>query len=226
LFATNEVCNENPYGMNKNLFTNTVEPKTYQLLKKLMKIPELSAFVLVGGTNLSLRYGHRISIDLDLFTNQPFDRIEVYEAVRKAFPQTIKLDERKQTLWLNIDGIKVDVILHEYPYIRPVEIIDEIRFMSIEDIIPMKLEAMATRGVKKDFWDIAELLDYFPLYQMLDFYQQKYTNSDVGHIVLSMTYFADAEPEKTNPLTLKSITWEAVKKKMKLTVDNFLKQQF
>jgi Nucleotidyl transferase AbiEii toxin, Type IV TA system len=149
------------------LFKNTVEDKTYQLLQKLMQIPELSEFVLVGGTNLSLKFGHRISIDLDLFTNSSFDTQEVFAGITTELPQTIKIDERKQTIWLNIDGVKVDVILHKYPYLKPIELIDGIRFMSIEDIIPMKLEAMATRGVKKDFWDIGELLNHYSLNQIL-----------------------------------------------------------
>lgn len=207
------------------LHLRTVEPDTVELLLTLMQIPELSDFVLVGGTNLSLRFGHRISVDLDLFTNEPFDRDEVFSGIISQLPQSIKLDERKQTIWLTINDIKVDIVLHRYPYIRPTETISGIRFLSIEDIIPMKLEAMATRGVKKDFWDIAELLNHFSLHQMLDFYQAKYSNSDIGHIVLSMTYFADAEQQDENPLDLKGVTWEQVKIKMKQTVDAFVKQQ-
>jgi Nucleotidyl transferase AbiEii toxin, Type IV TA system len=207
------------------LYINTVKSETYWLLKKLMLIPELAEFVLVGGTNLSLKLGHRISIDLDLFTNIPFDRDEVSKSIIKTLPNTIKIDERKQTIWMNIDGVKVDIILHEYPYLRPIENIDGIRFMSIEDIIPMKLEAMATRGVKKDFWDLAALLDHYTLQQMTEFYCTKYPNSDIGHVILSMTYFVDAEIQKNDPEDLKGITWEQVKKKMKTTVEEYVRPQ-
>ena len=55
------------------LYPQTVEPATLELLKQLMAIPELSNFNLVGGTNLALQLGHRISVDLDLFTNKPFN---------------------------------------------------------------------------------------------------------------------------------------------------------
>ncbi|MBP6967631.1 MAG: nucleotidyl transferase AbiEii/AbiGii toxin family protein [Prolixibacteraceae bacterium] len=48
-----------------------VEPRTLSLL--LMKVPALKPFSLVGGTALSLRYGHRGSMDLDLFWHQKFD---------------------------------------------------------------------------------------------------------------------------------------------------------
>jgi hypothetical protein len=206
------------------LFLNTVKSETYELLHKLMQIPELSEFVLVGGTNLSLKFGHRISVDLDLFTDKPFDLDEVFTGIVKTLPQSIKLDQRKQTIWLNIDGIKVDIILHEYPYLRPIEVIDNVRFMSVEDIIPMKLEAMATRGVKKDFWDINELLNHYTLPKMIEFYQAKYPNSDVGHVLLSMTYFVDAEYQKDNPEDLKGTTWEQVKTNMQTTIEQYVRQ--
>ena len=188
-----------------------------------MQVPELSEFLLVGGTNLSLRFGHRISVDLDLFTNESFDRDDVYRGILRSLPQSILLDQRKQTIWLAIDSVKVDLILHQYAYLEGVENIDGIRFLSVEDIIPMKLEAMATRGVKKDFWDIAELLNHFGLSQMLDFYQRKYPNSDPGHVLLAMTYFDDAEVEKVDPQSLTDITWQQVKDRMRLTVNEYVK---
>lgn len=207
------------------LFLNTVKPETYQLLKQLMEIPELNDFAIVGGTNLSLKYGHRISVDLDIFTNKTFEREIVEKGIINRFPEAIKLDQRNQSIWFNIDDIKVDIILHEYPYIEPLEIIDGIRFVAVQDIIPMKLEAMATRGVKKDFWDIAELLNHFTFSQMLTLYQKKYPNSDIGHVILAMTYFVDAEKQYEDPIDIKGITWEEVKTKMKTTISGFVKDK-
>ncbi len=208
------------------LFTKTLAPETLALLKKLGKLPQLVTFPLVGGTNLSLHYGHRISVDLDLFTNTSFQPDEVLTAILTEFPQAIKVDQRGQSIWLSIQGVKVDLILHEYPYIVGVEVLDGIRMLAVEDIIPMKLEAMATRGVKKDFWDIAELLEHFSLKQMLDFHQQKYANSDIGHILLAATYFADAEKERVDPISLNGMKWKQVKEKIRKAVDGFVKGRF
>jgi hypothetical protein len=141
------------------LYTQTVGPATLELLMQIMAIPELNGFALVGGTNLSLRLGHRKSIDLDLFTNEPFNSIKVQQAIHDHFPVSKKLDEMKQTLWYEINGVKTDLILHQYTYLHPIEEQNGIRLLSIDDIIPMKLGAVAGRGAKKDFWDIAELLN-------------------------------------------------------------------
>ena len=47
------------------LFKETVEPLLLALTKQLFKLPTFDAFVLVGGTALSLQIGNRKSIDID-----------------------------------------------------------------------------------------------------------------------------------------------------------------
>lgn len=206
------------------LHQNTVEPGTLGTLKRLMQLPELKQFALVGGTNLALRLGHRASVDLDIFTNEPFDLPEAWDAVRREFPSVIKLDERGQTLLANIDGVKIDLIKHAYPYLLPVEEIEGIRMLSIPDIIPMKLGALARRGSKKDFWDIACLLDHYSLPEMLEFFKRKYQNDDIGYVVMSLTYFEDAE-NQDDPVVFQKMTWDDVKNKVRATVLDYMKRQ-
>jgi len=51
---------------------------------------ELKAFRLAGGTALSLRLGHRISIDLDLFTNHIFEVNEFITFLKIHFNDRIQ----------------------------------------------------------------------------------------------------------------------------------------
>ena len=67
---------------------NTVTPLLKETLMRLMAAPQLSVFRLVGGTSLSLRLGHRESVDIDLFTEQPYHTIDfklIYEFLRTNF---------------------------------------------------------------------------------------------------------------------------------------------
>ena len=189
-----------------------------------MKIPELNNFALVGGTNLSLQLGYRLSVDIDLFTNQTFDLPKVKAAISEHFKDVIRLDEMKQTIWYQINGVKTDIVLHEYPYLQPIQEIDGVRFLSIPDIIPMKLGAVSGRGAKKDFWDIAELLNHYSIKEMLEFYKAKYTTDDIGFIIRSLVYFDDANLQ-TNPVSLKSITWDEVKKKIESAVKKYIHEE-
>jgi len=57
------------------LFWNTVSVELKEVLIILMNASELSPFQLVGGTALSLHLGHRMSVDIDLFTDAPYGSI-------------------------------------------------------------------------------------------------------------------------------------------------------
>ena len=54
------------------LHTETVARSTLELLKMLESESVMSNFNLAGGTSLALYLGHRISVDLDLFTPESF----------------------------------------------------------------------------------------------------------------------------------------------------------
>ena len=202
-----------------------VEQGTWELLKGLMAIAELETFALVGGTNLALRFGHRLSIDLDLFTNEKFDPNKVFEAIGGVFPNTELSSKNENMLFLYVNDIKVDIVLFPYVYLQPIEEIDGVRMVSVPDIIAMKLHAVSTRGVKKDFWDIAELLNYYSIADMVAFFKAKYSKQDVWHILRSMIYFEDAEQQLNDPDPLKKVTWKQVKKKMETAVNQYIRNE-
>lgn len=46
-----------------------VSQELLETIHELQQLSSLSEFGLAGGTNLALRFGHRISIDIDLFSS-------------------------------------------------------------------------------------------------------------------------------------------------------------
>ena len=196
------------------LYENTVASATLGLLKELMRLQVLQPFVLVGGTNLSLRLGHRISEDLDIFVNESYESDHIAPLLRDLFGKEITIvEQRIHTLLTYIRSIKVDIVLHRYPYLQSVETIDDIRFASMPDIVAMKLNAITRRGAKKDFFDIYELLDHYTLDQMLHFFEEKYASTDIGFVVRSLVYFEEADRSK-DPIMLKKNNWQQVKNKI------------
>ena len=72
----------------KKLHYNTVSKTLTKCLKELMNEPLLKDFVLVGGTSLSLQLGHRVSIDIDLFTDSLYGSVNfnaIQEMLRGKF---------------------------------------------------------------------------------------------------------------------------------------------
>ena len=55
------------------LHKEAIEPSTLELLAQLQAVDILKDFHLAGGTSLAIQMGHRLSIDLNLFTQNDFD---------------------------------------------------------------------------------------------------------------------------------------------------------
>ena len=207
------------------LQTETVEPHTFSILKQLMEMPELQDFSLVGGTALSLLYGHRLSVDLDLFSNKLFDNEVIVDVLEKKFKQSFvnRSTNPRFGIFCFIDNVKIDIIRHPHTLIRPQLNIDGIRMVSTEDIIAMKVQAILGRGKKKDFWDIAELLQHFSVADFIQFHKEKYATQNLLITVPhAITFFLDAE-QSEDPISLKNQTWEKVKAFISKKVSDFLK---
>lgn len=196
------------------LYIETVESDTLELLRGLMDKPYLSTFCLVGGTSLSLQIGHRKSIDLDLFSETDFDGDKLLTSLAQDFRHIEVLTKMKGTLLTRIQGIKVDFLRFNYPTIRPMKTEGNLRLLTPEDIAPMKLDAIAGRGKKKDFYDLYFLLEKMSLQEMLDLYHEKFKLSTTFHIVKSLTYFEDAEEDDPPVLMKRKVTWSQVKNKI------------
>ena len=118
----------------------TVEPHTFSVLKQLMEMPELRDFSLVDGTALSLLYGHRKSLDLDFFSDKPFENTNIIHALEKKFKDAF---ENKSTnprfgIFCFINEVKIDIVRHPHPLISTLQNIEGMRIFSTEDIIARK----------------------------------------------------------------------------------------
>lgn len=206
------------------LHTETVEPSTFSLLNQLMRLPQLKDFYLVDGTALSLLYGHRKSDDIDLFSPQAFTNDVVIDCLQKEF--TSGFDNRTSSpqfgIFCFINNIKVDLVRHAHPLISPPRLLEGIRMFSTEDIIAMKVQAVFGRGKKKDFWDIAELLQHYSVEDLIRLHQQKYnTQNLLISVPQAITYFKDAD-ESEDAVSLKNQSWQQVKQDIAKRVAQYL----
>ena len=181
------------------------------LLERLAFHDALGRFALGGGTSLALRFGHRLSVDLDYFTTEEFDPGLLSESLDLDDLSVLALSNN--TLSLVASGVKIDLLRHNYPEVAPIDGIAGHRLISIPDIAAMKLNAIANRGSKKDFYDMAELLGHHSLEEMLGFFSRKYPATDPFAVIRSLAWFEDAEHEP-DPVPLNGQTWGEVKQRM------------
>lgn len=199
---------------------HTVEPGTLGLLKDIMAIPELIGFNLAGGTALALQIGHRKSIDLDFFGARPIDMDEIVSLLEPLGDLRL-LQHTRNILILNIKGVKVDFVNYKYPWLRAIQIVEDIRLASLPDIGAMKLGAIAGRGKKRDFTDLYFLLQQFTMSELLGFYREKYQDGNEFLVLRSLTFFEDAEEDQKLELFEKA-DWSEVKQTIDLAVKKIL----
>jgi predicted nucleotidyltransferase component of viral defense system len=202
------------------LSLQTVLPDTLELLKVLMQQPLLKDMRLVGGTSLALQYGHRRSVDLDFFGMTTEDVDELTDMMRECSKDLVKgsCTKRIKTYFLN--GVKVDVVNYDYKWIDDVVEGGGLRLASPKDIAAMKVNAVMGRGTKKDFIDVYFLLQHYSFDELIKFYLQKYTDGSEYRALLSMSYFADADPQPM-PYMYQQVDWETIKNEIRLQVATY-----
>ena len=189
-----------------------VDAPTLALIRSLQKRKYLEGFYLVGGTALALYYGHRKSLDIDLFSDFAFDTASILEQIGQDYPFQITFTDTN-TIKGQISGINVDIIAHRYSNIHsPVEF-DSIALRSEADILAMKLNALSVSGQRsKDFIDVYFGLKKHTVEELLVFYKKKYNQENSVHVLKSLVYFDDVDLSDWPVLLLqKDLTWEKVK---------------
>jgi hypothetical protein len=167
---------------------------------------------LAGGVAVALRLGHRESRDIDVFTIAS-DPLPVADAL--ADRRDVRITTRSEgTLYLELDGVPVSVIRHPYALLQPAEDAPDtaIPVASFADLTAMKIQAIATRGAARDFWDLHELMSHRgqSLADALDEFRRRYATDDLGHVVRSLAYFGDAEAAPL-PAGLTEVAWRRIR---------------
>ncbi len=201
--------------------TQTVDVDTLELLKVLQSIPELKDLYLVGGTGLALHYGHRYSIDLDLFGIHNIKQDSLIGLLKSYDINVKEYYSSEQIFTLFCNDIKVDIVKFDLPLLENIKSADGIKLASVKDIAAMKLYAITGRGTKKDFVDLFFLLEDFSLSEMLDFFAYKYKDIDPFLVIKSLSYFEDAE-KYPMPKMIKPATWDDIKNQIIHEIKNLI----
>jgi len=195
-----------------DLRLDILSDRQQQVFLRLATALKETDFYLAGGTGLALQIGHRPSIDFDWFVTALGEPEALFHRLR-AFEITFDVQSLAlETIYLEIDAVQVSFIGYDYQLLQPPSVCRHgAKLAHTDDIACMKLSALGSRGSRKDFVDLHFMISQFrSLQEYLNLYQQKYQNRDIGHILRSLVYFADAETEP-EILTAKPFNWEGMK---------------
>lgn len=175
------------------LYTQTVTAGTLDLIQRLMKDEQFKSFNLVGGTALALQLGHRVSIDIDLFSQKAFDAEKMQSHLEKNYGAII-VRTGKNSMAADIEGIRTDIMTHQYPDVKPPLTTEGVRMASLEDIAAMKGNVITRDPERlKDFVDMNYLLEKMSLNEITKAYMTKYPNVIPQMLNTSLLYHREID---------------------------------
>lgn len=209
------------------MYKQTLAKNTERVLGKITKSGVLEKFYLAGGTALALLLGHRKSEDLDWFSHKSFSN----DGIKKALSELGEFQltgEEQGTVHGVLDEVRVSFLHYDYPMLFPFIRFESVSVADERDIAAMKIDALSSRGSRKDFVDIYFLLQKYALSELMSFFEQKYKNIQFNklHILKSLVFFEDAETEPM-PVMMQKMDWEKIKKEIQeetaATLQNILR---
>lgn len=202
------------------MYYNTVNNLLKSTLITLMESSVFGSFRLVGGTALSLQLGHRLSVDIDLFSDAPYGSIDFKatdEFIEKTFSYHHHFSNiapaigKSYSIGTDKDNVvKLDVFYTD-AFIQSPLIADEIRMATTEEIIAMKIDVVQRIGRKKDFWDLHELLSHYNISTMLSLHQERYPYTHNEELILKNLSNFELADDDFDPICLRGKYWEFVK---------------
>ncbi|MDX2191515.1 MAG: nucleotidyl transferase AbiEii/AbiGii toxin family protein [Bacteroidota bacterium] len=210
------------------LFRQCVEVELLQLLEALQKLDFLKEHFLVGGTALSLYRGHRKSEDIDLFTSKDFYGMDTYRALKDAgldVAERVSFDTNRMVTQIN--GIKVD-IWKEFgvkTHLKPIQQIEGIRMLSLEDISAQKIMAAQNRNAKKDYVDLIELHKLFGFKQCVQNFKKRYAKQNESPYLARLKEVDLGDIGKDPLLLNKEFNWGIVKSEILDMINTFERTQ-
>lgn len=183
-------------------------------------------FYLAGGTGLALQLGHRDSIDFDFFKEGDFNTallVEKISAIFISYKLIITQQEKNIVSCLIDDSIQLSFFGYRHTLLQPLIKTEYFNIASVVDIGCMKLSAITSRYVEKDYIDLYFILQKLSLLELLENFVKKYPSLDKSLILKSLVYFDDVLRE---PILFKEghdISFETVKIFLQKIVKEYLK---
>jgi len=208
-----------------NLHLNILDDKRRAILPLFENFSK-DDFYLAGGTGLALQIGHRDSIDFDFFKEGDFDTtllIEKISSIFTAHKLTITQQEKNTVSCLIDDSIRLSFFGYHHLLLQPLIKNEYLNIASIIDIGCMKLSAITSRYIEKDYVDLYFILQKIPLSELLENFMKKYSNFDKTLILKSLVYFDDILKE---PILFKeghNVSFETIKIFLQKIVKEYLK---
>lgn len=199
---------KNNFTRAQRLFLSEVQKNSYMT----------QTFYLTGGTALSACYlNHRLSEDIDLFSEKAFDEPLVITFMKNAVnvlrvpSKLVKIHGRLRYDLAFPDGelLKIDFVFYDFQHIEPMNYLGSLAVDNIEDIAVNKLLALSQRAAAKDFVDLYFILKKYTIWDLQHGVEHKF-KMELERFYLS-SLFTQVEEITELPIMKKKLSIETLK---------------
>ncbi len=173
---------------------NALTKKTAELFPKLRSF---SKFYLVGGTALALQIGHRLSVDLDLFSAEELPH-NLLSRLKRLFcdSKVVLTYGAPEQMNILIDNVMVTFFHYEYPVIDTLTKWRGIPISSVREIAAMKAFAIGKRLSYKDYVDWYFLLkeELVTLKEVIQYAKKKFGRDFNDRLFLGQLVYMEDIP--------------------------------
>ncbi len=192
------------------LYKQVLPDKSFKLLESIQSNPAFNNLYLAGGTSLALQIGHRISIDLDFFTDKEFET-----SIMSEFPEKYEVNLlNKNSIEIFSQNTKVFFFYFAFPLKYPVNKIENLRFANSIDVGLMKLLALQGRSTRKDIIDLYYIdKEVMHLEKLLDLFETHYPKESFNSYksLKQIIDFSKLENEPNPRMFRDDFDWEECK---------------
>ncbi|MBI3533896.1 MAG: nucleotidyl transferase AbiEii/AbiGii toxin family protein [Deltaproteobacteria bacterium] len=190
-------------------------PKMPMIFERLSGYLATTEACLAGGTGIAFYLGHRLSVDIDLFTPKSFQTEEVVAAIKAGQLSLKILSEGVGTFVAEVENTKFSLFTYPYPFIDKTTTLWGGRVAGLLDIASMKVIAISQRGTKRDFVDLFFILRDIPFRKIANNMLTRFGAERISPTVIgkALIYFVDAESDpEPRYIKKQTVEWAKIKR--------------
>jgi hypothetical protein len=176
--------------------TDVLTAEARKLFPKLARLR--TDFYLAGGTALALQIKHRVSVDFDLFSDDPISRrlLGTVEGIFGRNDREVMVNNADE-LSVVIDGVKFTFLHYPFAPCLPLRDEDPIPLLSVKELLATKAYTIGRRGEFKDYVDLYAGLKggYASLRGIIDLARKKYGDAFNDRLFLEQLLYLEDVPE-------------------------------
>lgn len=174
--------------------------ETAEVLTSLSELHIMQDYVLVGGSGLALYLNHRLSEDLDFFTNKKFSKDNIFHNLTNEYNYKIVNITNNQIDML-INNVKVTFCYQDNELLNnKTKLINNISISQLDAIISMKIVTFFLRAKFRDYYDLFYYAKKYGIEKLFELGRSNISGFSDKILEKSLVFINDIEDENINYL--------------------------